>query len=83
MCKSESKPRQKVTVTELPDQSGLHAKVRPGDFLDCYSVRSDLPPRQAAEIITDFPGWTQFLLLIRRLVTTPFGLSNDLSLIHI
>ncbi|MFK7890997.1 MAG: DUF2867 domain-containing protein [Granulosicoccus sp.] len=36
-----------------------------------------MPPRQAAEVITDFPGWAQFLLVIRKVVTTPFGLSND------
>jgi len=77
VCKSERRTNQKVTVSDLPDQSWLHAKVRPGDFLDCYSVQSSLPPRQAADIVTDFPGWAHFLLLIRRLVTTPFGLSND------
>ena len=66
-----------VQVAELPAQSELHSRSRPGDFLDCYSIASDLPPRQAADIITDFPGWARVLLLIRKLVTTPFGLSND------
>jgi len=66
-----------VIACELPEQSNLHSRVAPEDFIDCYAVTSDLPPRTAAEIITDFPGWARFLLLIRRLVTTPFGLSND------
>lgn len=67
----------KVIETELPAQSGLNARVAPGDFLDCYSVASPLPPREAAEIITAFPGWARFLLVIRRIVTAPFGLDND------
>jgi uncharacterized protein DUF2867 len=48
-----------------------------GDFLDCYSVAAEMPPRQAADIITSFPSWARFLLRIRRIVTAPFGLSND------
>jgi len=61
----------------LPDDSLLHSRHAPSDFLDCYSVESSMAPRQAAEIITDFPGWAKLLLLIRRAVTAPFGLSND------
>ncbi|EBA12764.1 DUF2867 domain-containing protein [Roseobacter sp. CCS2] len=57
--------------------SALHNQRVAGDFLDCYSVASDLPPRRAAEIITAFPGWAQFLLVIRQIVTAPFGLSQD------
>ena len=66
-----------VSIANLPSLSDLHARKLPNDFLDCYSVQSNLSPRQAAEIITDFPGWARFLLLIRRAVTAPFGLSND------
>ena len=66
-----------VSATELPQESRLHARVSSGDFLDCYRVSSELPPRRAAEIITSFPGWARFLLEIRRLLTAPFGLSND------
>lgn len=36
-----------------------------------------MSPRQAALVITSFPRWAQFLLSIRRVVTAPFGLSND------
>mgnify|MGYP000262085315 CR=1 FL=1 len=66
-----------VTAADLPESSLLHARIGPGDFLDCFKVRSDMAPRPAADIITAFPGWAQFLLKIRRVVTAPFGLSND------
>ena len=66
-----------VIVTKLPASSQLHARVAPGDFLDCYTVEASLRPRQAAEIITDFPAWARGLLKLRGVVTAPFGLSND------
>ncbi|NNJ76125.1 MAG: DUF2867 domain-containing protein [Anderseniella sp.] len=66
-----------VTATELPAHSLLRERVAVTDFLDCYCVASDMSPRRAAEVITDFPGWARFLLHIRRIVTSPFGLSND------
>jgi len=67
----------RVRKIDLPIHSQLWSRVGPHDFVDCYTVAADMPPRRAAEIITSFPGWAQFLLLIRRWVTTPFGLSND------
>lgn len=67
----------KVSATPLPSDSTLHRRVAEGDFLDCYSVQATVPTRRAAEIITDFPGWAQVLLSIRRVVTAPFGLSQD------
>jgi hypothetical protein len=67
----------RVTATELPLQSRLHRLIGDRDFLDCYSVAANMSPRDAANIITDFPGWAKLLLRIRRLLTTPFGLSND------
>ncbi|WP_415401951.1 DUF2867 domain-containing protein [Tateyamaria sp. SN3-11] len=66
-----------VRATPLPAHSALHALKGQGDFLDCYSVAADVPTRRAAEVITDFPGWARVLLLIRRILTTPFGLSQD------
>jgi len=66
-----------VTATDLPAASDLHRRVSKGDFLDCFAVASDMPPRRAAEIITDFPGWARLLLRVRRLLTAPFGLLND------
>lgn len=66
-----------VLAAELPAQSILHRRVGANDFLDCYSVVSDLPLRQAAEVITAFPGWVHVLLRIRRFLTLPFGLINN------
>lgn len=66
-----------VTATDLPAHSLLSERVGSTDFLDCFCVASDLSPRRAAEVITDFPGWARFLLHIRKVVTAPFGLSND------
>lgn len=67
----------KVTTTDLPLESELRKRVGIKDFLDCYSVESDLSPREAAEIITAFPGWARTLLSIRSVLTAPFGLLND------
>ncbi len=69
--------KSKVIETKLPSESILSARIKPIDFLDCYSVQSTLSPRRAAEIITDFPTWAKYLLFLRRLITAPFGLSND------
>ncbi len=66
-----------VTATALPADSVLHARRAPGDFLDCYCVASDMPPRKAAEIITEFPAWARRLMVLRGVLTAPFGLSND------
>jgi len=66
-----------VFATELPGFSGLHQHMAPTDFLDCYAVKSSLAPRPAAQIVTSFPAWARGLLVIRRIMTTPFGLSND------
>lgn len=66
-----------VILSNLPEQSILHARIASTDFVDCYSVSCNTPARQAAETITSFPGWAQFLLHIRTIVTAPFGLSND------
>jgi len=69
--------KPKVFKTNLPSDSILNARVKPKDFLDCYSTQSSLSPRHAAEIITSFPPWARALLLLRRVITAPFGLSND------
>lgn len=66
-----------VIEDKLPPQSKLWKRVKSTDFIDCYSVQSDLSPRTAALVITSFPGWTRFLLQVRGVVTAPFGLSND------
>ncbi|WCN09559.1 DUF2867 domain-containing protein [Marinomonas mediterranea] len=67
----------KVISTHLPSKSTLHDRMKTKDFVDCYSVESNLSPRQAANIITDFPGWARLLVSIRNIVTTPFGLLKE------
>lgn len=66
-----------VTATDLPASSLLRSRQAPGDFLDCYAVAAELSPRRAAQVITDFPGWTRLLLRLRGVLTAPFGLSAD------
>jgi hypothetical protein len=67
----------KVVEIKLPTSSRLHTRIAPGDFLDCYTVEASFPPRRAAQIITEFPDWARVLLMLRRIITAPFGLSND------
>ncbi len=67
----------RVTSCPLPPFSGLHFRFQPGDFLDCYGVASDLSPRAAAQVITDFPGWARFLVMLRNVMTAPFGLRQE------
>jgi len=62
---------------ELPSESVLHERIASTDFIDCFMVKSSMSARKAAEIIVQFPQWTQPLFRIRRIVTAPFGLSND------
>ncbi len=66
-----------VKLAQVPETSGLHRYMKPGDFVDCYEVPSDLRLRAAAEIIIQYPAWVRMLMLLRRVVTTPFGLVND------
>lgn len=62
-----------VHTTELDPRSGLQDRIAPGDFVDCYSVESLLPPRDAAEIIAEFPGWVRALVTLRGFMVAPFG----------
>ena len=68
---------KRVTATNLPLHSVLLERVGQYDFMDCYCVASLLSPRQAAEIIANFPLWARFLVNIRNVLTKPFGLSSD------
>ena len=70
---------RKVKRAVLPDSCEIYRYVQAGDFLDCYSVASKLSVRDAAEQIVQFPFWVQVLMNIRRIVTAPFGLKNDIS----
>jgi len=66
-----------VRKVELPAESILHERISSKDFVDCFVVNSSLSARKAAEVIVQFPQWTQPLFLVRRILTAPFGLSND------
>ncbi len=65
-----------VERSVLSARSLLHKRIKKGDFLDCFSVASDISPRQAAEIITDFPAWAKALVRLRGMLVAPFGLST-------
>ncbi|MBJ7539082.1 DUF2867 domain-containing protein [Marinomonas transparens] len=67
----------KITEAELPSFSLLHDRIKGSDFVDCYAVESDLSPRQAADIVTNFPGWAQLLVRIRNAVVSKLGLLDD------
>ncbi|NVK75435.1 MAG: DUF2867 domain-containing protein [Oceanospirillaceae bacterium] len=69
----------KVIETTLPRSSQLTDRIQQSDFVDCYAVESQLSPRQAANIITDFPDWARFLVKIRNTIVSKFGLSSDTS----
>ena len=66
-----------VSKCKPPSQSAVLDRVSGNDFLDCYCIEAESTPRQASNVITDFPEWAVILLGIRRIVTTPFGLMND------
>ena len=66
-----------VTARPLPKDSQLQSRIRPGDFLDCYAIPSTASPRDAAEIITRFPGWAQVLSAMRNVIVAPLGLRTD------
>lgn len=66
----------KVDAVELPKVSLLQARMTDGDFLDCYRVKSTMPARAAAEVITRFPGWARLLVMLRNIVVAPLGLKG-------
>ncbi len=43
-----------------PGSSRIETFVEAGDFIDCFSVHSDVDPRDAGRVIVDFPaGWAR------------------------
>ncbi len=66
-----------VHTDTLPADSLLQDRIAARDFIDCFSVASPMGPRDAANVIVEFPRWAQSLLRLRKLVTSPFGLSQD------
>lgn len=73
-----------VKTSELALESELRPFVRPGDFLDCYSVELRREGFSLAEIaqqlFLDMPGWVRFLLAVRDLGVMPFGLKTAANL---
>jgi len=66
-----------VEKVNLPTGSLLEQYFSEGDFLDSYAVSAKASPRQAAEEIVRFPGWARLLVLLRNVLTAPFGLSAN------
>ena len=56
----------KVKPSPLPPESALWPRVGPQDFLDCFTVRANTPPRVAPEIKTEFTTKAQGQLHNRR-----------------
>jgi len=67
----------KVTACPLPAHSLLHERIQDADFIDCYAADGQTSPRKAAETIVTFPAWAKALVILRGIVTRPFGLSQD------
>jgi Protein of unknown function (DUF2867) len=66
----------KVHSDTLPSTSALWSLHATGDFLDCYSVKSSLSPREAATIGFSMPIWVKALLAVRNRLVRPFGLKT-------
>ena len=66
-----------VSAVALPKDSRLWGYKHPKDFMDCFCVIANMPARQAAEIVVNFPVWARVLIFIRYIMTTPFGLDQD------
>ncbi len=69
--------KNRVRKTDLPMNSILQKRIGKSDFVDCFVVNSTLPARKAAEVVVQFPKWGRALVFLRKILTAPFGLSND------
>ena len=66
-----------VQKSPLPKTSHLWAHVQKGDFIDGYAVKSDLPPKLAADIGLSLPKWANALLALRNKIVAPLGLKTE------
>jgi hypothetical protein len=66
----------KVVADTLPRTSSLWSLHGTGDFLDCYSVESALPLREAVAKGLVMPRWVGALLALRNRLVRPFGLKT-------
>ncbi len=69
----------KSVKANLPAQSLLHALKQRDDFLDCYRCDASVDVETAARQAMNFPFWVNWLMKIRNLAVTPFGLRTDLG----
>jgi hypothetical protein len=65
--------------SKLPAHSNLWHHHNAGDFMDCYSCASDLPPETAMKQALAMPSWAQALLNLRNVLVKPLGLKTDAS----
>ncbi|KUP90528.1 DUF2867 domain-containing protein [Tritonibacter horizontis] len=66
----------RIETRPLPRASALWSQVQTGDFIDGYAVRSDLTPREAADLGLSLPRWARALLALRNRIVRPFGLKT-------
>jgi len=72
-------PAPQFKSDKLPAHSALWSHHRDGDFLDCYSCASALPPQQAVELAFTMPGWVDGLLKLRNSLVKPLGLKTGID----
>ncbi|WP_136439216.1 DUF2867 domain-containing protein [Pacificoceanicola onchidii] len=65
-----------ITKTRFPETANLWTHAQPGDFVDGYAVRSDLPLKDALTKALRLPGWANALLSLRNLLVAPLGLKT-------
>ena len=71
--------RSRVATAKLPEQSALWNNFSTGGFVDTFTCRSSLSPKDAAAIGLTMPKWTQTLLAVRNCLMRPFGLKTEVS----
>lgn len=74
-----SRIRSDITSDKLPPHSHLWTHHSDGDFLDCYSCTSTLPPQEAVQLALTMPGWAEALLKLRNVLVKPLGLKTEVD----
>ena len=74
-----SHTRPEIRKAPHPQSSQLWPLVRPGDFIDGYSVESRATVAEAARTGLSMPGWADALLALRNALMKPFGLKTEAS----
>jgi hypothetical protein len=63
--------------TAHPKHAYVWSHVETGDFIDNYTVRSDLTPQEAVKVAFEMPAWTTALMRLRNIIVAPLGLKID------